>query len=499
VIAGGVITSVTNRVTSAVVTATDGRYSFTLSAPSVTGFVFMPGTSTDKVSNIQIGIFDTSGKERWEFSTSSDESGKFGLNLPDGTYDLVARPWGSGRIYTTSAKTRITVTAGAVAGGDITLRLRAPNIWGVITKPDGTTPLGEVNINMYMNGEYSYAWTGSDGAFGAYFENAVPTPCGFCQISINHYNNTDYSSKNFTFTALGDLANLAIGGVNVRATVVYPETGGATSPSKWGYVAIEELDGANYVWQPGASTNELGKVGLSLTAGKSYRITAYPGWERAGDFVPKTTIIDNFDLANGAQTVFTVTFAAPNISFLVKDRSNQANSWGWYQVNKLNTGTNTYQFYINGYLNDQGRGSQLLAEDGTYQITFWPGKGAGIEKTITVTVATGVVSLNATPITAVTTVVLPTGNLSGRIISAANTPVSGATVAAVRVDDPTKIVSTVALSDGTFEIGLDMTFAWDIKALDPISGKRATLNIPIVGGRASNATVSVSDITVVTP
>jgi hypothetical protein len=285
----------------------------------------------------------------------------------------------------------------------------------------------------------------------------------------------------------------------VRATVVYPEAGGATSPSKWGYVAIEELDGANYIWQPGASTNELGKVGLSLTPGKSYRITAYPGWERAGDFVPKTTIINNFDLANGAHTAFTVTFAAPNISFLVKDRSNQANSWGWYQVNKLNTGTNTYQFYINGYLNDQGRGSQLLAEDGTYQITFWPGKGAGIEKTITVTVATGVVSLNATPLTAVTTVVLPTGNLSGRIISAANTPVAGATVAAVRVDDPAKIVSTVALSDGTFELGLDMTFAWDIKALDPISGKRATLNIPIVGGRASNATVSVSDITVVTP
>ena len=497
VIAGGAITSVTNRITSAVVTATDGRYSFTLSAPSVTGFVFMPGTSTDKVSNIQIGIFDTAGKERWEYSTSSDESGKFGLNLPDGTYDLVARPWGSGRIYTTSAKLRITVSAGAVAGGDITLRLRAPNIWGVIVKPDGTTPLAEVNINMYMNGEYAYAWTGPDGAFGAYFENAIPSPCGSCQIYINHYNNTDYSSKNYTFTALGNLANLAIGGVNVRATVVYPETGGATSPSKWGYVAIEESDGANYIWQPGANTNELGKVGLSLTPGKSYRITAYPGWERAGDFVPKTTVIENFSLTNGAHTAFTVTFAAPNISFLVKDRSNQVNSWGWYQVNKLNAGTSTYQYYINGYLNDQGRGSQLLAEDGTYQITFWPGKGAGIEKTITVTVATGVVSLSGTPLTAVTTVILPTGNLSGRIISAANTPVAGATVAAVRVSDPTKIVSTIALSDGTFELGLDMTVEWDIKALDPISGKRATLNVPIVGGRASNATVSVSDITVV--
>ena len=497
VIVGGAITSVTNRVTSAVVTATDGRYSFTLSAPSVTGFVFMPGTSTDKVSNIQIGIFDATGKERWEYSTSSDESGKFGLNLPDGTYDLVARPWGSGRIYTTSAKTRITVSAGAVAGGDITLRLRAPNIWGVIVKPDGTTPLAEVNINMYMNGEYAYAWTGPDGAFGAYFENEVPTTCGSCQIYINHYNNTDYSSKNYSFTALGNLGNLAIGGVNVRATVVYPEAGGATSPSKWGYVAIEELDGANYIWQPGANTNELGKVGLSLTPGKSYRITAYPGWARAGDFVPKTTLIDNFSLTNGAHTAFTVTFAAPNISFLVKDRSNQANSWGWYQVNKLNVGTSTYEYYINGYLNDQGRGSQLLAEDGTYQITFWPGKGAGIEKTITVTVATGVVSLSGTPLTSVTTFVLPTGNLSGRIISAANTPVAGATVAAVRVGDPTKIVSTIALSDGTFELGLDMTVEWDIKALDPISGKRATLNVPIVGGRASNATVSVSDITVV--
>ena len=499
VVAGGVVTSVINRLTLATVVKSGDRYTFVLSSPSVTGYVYMPGTSTEKVSNIQVAVIDSNGRERWEYSTSSDASGKFGLNLPDGSYDLVARPWGSGKTYTTSAKVRITVASGVVAGGDLTLRLRAPNVWGVIVKPDGSTPLGEANINIYMNGEYAYAWTASDGAFGAYFENAVPSPCGNCQIYISHNNTTDYSSKIYTFAALGNLANLAIGGVNVRATVLYPESGGATSPSKWGYVAIEEFDGTNYLWQPGSNTNELGKVGLSLTSGKSYRITAYPGWERGGDFVPKTTTITNFDPTNAAHTALTITFLTPNISFVVKDRANQANSWGWYQVNKLNSTTNSYEYYINGYLNDQGRGSQLLEADGTYQITFWPGKAAGIEKTLTITVATGVVSLNGSPLTTTTSVTLPTGNVSGRIISAASTPVPGATVAAIRSDDPTKIVSTVALSDGTFELGLDLSFAWDIKSLDPITGKRATVTLPIVAGRASNATLALGEITVVTP
>jgi hypothetical protein len=459
----------------------------------------MPGVSTEKVPNIQVSVFDSSGKERWEYSTSSDAAGKFGLNLPDGTYDLIARPWGSGRTYTTSAKTTLTVIAGTVAGGDITLRLRAPNVWGVIVKPDGTTPLAEVNINMYMNGEYAYAWTGTDGSFGAYFDNAIPSPCNSCQININHYNNSDYSAKNYSFSAAGNLGNLAIGGVNARVTVLYPESGGATSPSKWGYVAIEEFDGSNYIWQPGAGTNELGKAGLSLTAGKTYRITAYPGWERGADFVPKTTTITSFDPSNAAHIAFTITFATPNISFFVKDRANQANSWGWYQINKLNESSSAYEYYVNGYLNDQGRGSQLLASNGTYQITFWPGKASGIEKTISVVVLEGVVKLNDSILTATTTVVLPTGNVSGRILSAPNTPVQGATVAAVRVDDPTKLVSTIALSDGTFELGLDLTYAWDIKALDPITGKLATRNLPIVVGRASNATVAVSDITVLQP
>jgi hypothetical protein len=165
----------------------------------------------------------------------------------------------------------------------------------------------------------------------------------------------------------------------------------------------------------------------------------------------------------------------------------------------LNESSSAYEYYVNGYLNDQGRGSQLLASNGTYQITFWPGKASGIEKTISVVVLEGVVKLNDSILTATTTVVLPTGNVSGRILSAPNTPVQGATVAAVRVDDPTKLVSTIALSDGTFELGLDLTYAWDIKALDPITGKLATRNLPIVDGRASNATVAVSDITVLQP
>lgn len=495
-VVSGIVTTVVNRNSLAVLTAgSDGRFSFILSAPSVAGFVYMPGDSTDKVPNIQVNVIDSTSKERWEFSTNTDATGKFGLNLPEGTYTLYARTTTKGNLYTNSAKVQITVAGGVVAGGDITLRLRAPNVFGVIVKPGGTEPLSQVNVNMYMDGEYAYTYTDSDGGFGAYFENAVSNPGSSYQIYLNHNNTADYSSKLYNFSTYGNLGNLAVGGVNSRVTVLYPETSG-TSPSKWGYVAIEELVESNYIWQPGSSTDQLGKAGLSLTAGRSYRITAYPGWERGADFVSKSILISNFDPSKSEDTALTITFARPNISFFVKDRSGRANSWGWYQVNKK-IGDN-YQYFLNGYLNEQGRGSQSLSDPGDYQITFWPGKAAGISTTMSYSVsADGVVSLSGgSAITATTTITLPAGNVSGRVLSAPNVVVAGATVAAVSVSDPAKIVSTVALADGTFELGLDLTIEWNINALDPQTGKRSVLNVPLDTSRASNTILAVGDMTV---
>jgi hypothetical protein len=268
---------------------------------------------------------------------------------------------------------------------------------------------------------------------------------------------------------------------------------GGFIPNKWGYVAIEEFDGSKYVWQPGTNTNELGQVGLSLTDGKKYRLTAYPNWEKEGSFSPKSLEIESFSHVDSA--TITMQFDLPNLSISVKDRRNNLNAWGWYEIYKLNTNVtpNAYEWFRYGRLDFQGRGSQNLS-DGTYQITFWPSeKAIGTSKTETITVTSGAVVGTSN-----LSVTLPAGNVSGKITNG-GAVVSGATVAAIADNDPNVIISTVTLSDGTFELSLDVSRAWTLKALDPISTAAGTLALAAVSGGNSSTILTDKDIAIVVP
>lgn len=490
------VITVVNKLTNATVNAVDGRFPLVLGTPAVRGTVLMPGTSTETVPNIQIVPIDSQGRERWEYQVQSDAQGKFGITIPDGTWTLWARTWGSGRVFTNSTKVQVQVTSGAlVPAGEITIRLRAPNIYGTIIKPGGGTavPLSDIDVNIYMNGEYYYARTNEQGQFGAYIEGAIPNSCGeSCSIYLSTWRSTEYTSKRYTFSALGDLGNLTMGAVSTVVTVLQPN-GGSTTPNKWGYVAVEEFDGTNYIWQPGMHTNELGKVGLSLTATKKYRLTAYPNWEREGEFAPKSVVINEFSATDNA--TISITFDTPNFTFINKDRLGNLNSWGWYEVYKLNTGVtpNVYEFLKNGRLDQQGKGSQFL-ENGTYQFKFWPsGKAIGITKTETVEVVAGAVTGGTSRI-----VTLPTGNVSG-VITKGGVAVAGASVAAVADTDATKIVSTVTLSDGTYELSLDMSRSWTVKALDPISTAVGQISLALVTGGNSETQLTGKNIAVTVP
>ena len=495
-VANGVVTSVINKFTNGPVTKVDDRYPLVLAAPAVSGKVLMPGTSTDAVPFVQVVPIDEQGKERWEYSTQTDQDGKFGLTLPNGNWNLWARTWGTGRTFTNSAKTAIVITNGVLATpGEVTIRMRAPNLWGKVVKPGTTDPISEVSVNIYMNGEYHYAWTDASGEFGAYIESAIPGSCGSaCSIYLSTWKSTEYTSKRYEFTALGNLGNLAMGSVSALITVSLP-SGSSTTPNKWGYVAVEEFDGTNYIWQPGMHTNELGQVGLSLTPTKKYRLTAYPTWEREGDFSPKSTIIESFAIPSGqTRTQISITFDAPNLTFSVKDRVGNVNSWGWYEILKLNTtpDPDVYEPYRYGRLDQQGKGAQNLPI-GIYKIRFWPSeKAIGIEKVIDVVVEEASVKIDNVT-TSNVSITLPQGNVSGKVTRSA-LGVAGATVAAVAVSDATKIVSTVALADGSYELSLDMSLAWTVKALDPISTATGQISLALVVGGSKSTLLTDKDI-----
>lgn len=496
------ITVVSNAVTQVkdlwsneTVTAVSGIYPFRLGTPSVRGKVLEPGTSTVGVRDVNILVAPLGQENKWIYSTNTDNSGNFALTIPDGTYVIQAVPYGTGFQYGKSESQTITVTGGAMSG-TITLRLRNPNLTGRIVTP-GASPVGlaNVNVNIWIENEYFYTWTDSSGQFGVFVDKANPDCPSKCSLMLNYFKSSDYTFKRYTIGAIGNIGDKAIGGVTSRVTVLIPQTGSLTIPNQYGYVAVESIDSvtSQSTWGSGGHTDESGQVGLDLTTGVKYRLTFYPGYQVVGQFAPKVVNIESFSPITNE--TMTVSFDRPNLQLKVSSHAGVANMYGWYQVNKLNSSTSQYEFFTNNYLNQLGEGAVILP-DGSFTIRFWPGKTSGVEREISVTVSSGVAS--GSEISAgKATVVLPTGNISGFVRNQSSVALKEIIVTAVRDTDSTKTISTVTDENGYYELNLDRTYAWTIKAIEVKSA--AFSSVSIATASPSNAALSNRNITITIP
>jgi len=494
-VASSVVTQVKDLWANETVTAVAGVYTFRLGTPSVRGKVLEPGTSTVGVRDVNILVAPLGSDDYWKYSTNTDSTGKFALTIPDGTYVIRAVPYGTGFQYGKSESQTITVSGGS-SGSEITLRLRNPNLTGRIVTPGASpVPLANVNVNIWIENENFYTWTDSSGQFGVYVDKANPDCPNKCSLMLNYYKSSEYTFKRYTISALGNIGDKAMGGVTSRATVLIPQSGSLTTPNKYGYVSIESIDTvtSTSTWVSGGHTDETGKIGLNLDTGVKYRLTFYPGYDTVGQYMPKVVTIDSFSPVTNE--TMTVTFDKPNLKLKVSSNAGIANMYGWYQVNKLNTSTSQYEFYSNNYLNQLGEGAVNLS-DGTFKINFWPGKISGVEKEISVTVSSGVASGSEVS-AGLATVVLPTGNISGYVRNQSNVALKEVIVSAVRDTDATKIISTVTDENGYYELNLDRTYAWTIKAIE---AKSAAFNsISIATASPSNAALSDRNITITIP
>jgi hypothetical protein len=417
--------------------------------------------------------------------------------VPDGTYVIRAIPYGGLYQYGKS-ETQTVVVSGGTTTSEITLRLRAPNITGRIVTPGANpTPLANVNVNAWINGEYFYAWTDSSGQFGFFVDNASPDCTNNrCQIQLNYYKSSDYTPKTYTVSSVTNLGDLAIGGVTSRVTVLVPQAGSTTTASKYGWVSVESVDSAtsrtSYV--TGGQTDDLGKVGLSLTDGLQYRITAYPGYEFNGKFAPKIYEISSYSSATMSQ--FNIQFDRPNLYLEVVSSTSISNSYGWIQVSKYDSATSTYNFYSNNYLDEKGLAAFTLP-DGKYQIISRPGKVVGTQNTSIVEILSGVPTCTARcsslPNNKVF-VILPNGNISGKIFDSTNNLLKGALIVATRSDDSSKTVTAVSTSNGVYEIYLDTNYAWTLGSVDPASGEKGSTSLSSTPG-TSDTVVTDKNIT----
>ncbi len=490
------ITSVKDLTSQETLTALDGFYTFKVSSSSLKGIVLPPGTGTIGVRDVQIAVSLPGSSDQWRYSTSTDQDGRFGLLVPDGTYVIRAIPY-NGTSQFGKSETQTVVISGGTTTSPITLRLRAPNLTGRIVTPGANpTPLPNVNVNAWIGGEYFYAWTDASGQFGFYVDNTSPNCPNNCRVQLNYYKSSDYTPKTYAVSGISNLGDLAIGGITSRVTVLVPQTGSATAANRYGWVSVESVDSATAAtsYVTGGQTDDLGKVGLSLTNGLNYRITAYPGYEFNGRFAPKVYEISNYSASTMSQ--FVIQFDRPNLYLSAFGSNGVANSYGWTRVNKYDSSTSTYNFNSNIYLDEKGETAYTLS-DGTYQIVIRPGKALGTQRTITVVIASGVASCTAgcasfTSSKAVAN--LPNGNISGKVLDSAATALKGALIVATRSDDSSKTVTAVTSSAGVYELYLDTNFAWTLGSVDPASGEKGSVSLSATPG-ISDTVVADKDIT----
>ena len=506
VVASGVVTGAFDFLTGDTVTAVSGVYPFKLGIPSVKGKVVAPGAGGLPMANIQVQLGPVGGStDYWTYGTSTDANGNFALTVPDGTYRLQAVPTGGGFLYGKSAAIAITITNGAVTAAPagynvslLTLVLREPNLTGrVVTPGANPQPLANVNVNIYVDGEYFYGWTNSDGRFAVYIENATPNCVNGkgCSIYLNYYKSADYTPKQYAITGIGNRGDLAIGGVTAKLTVLLPQASGPALPSAYSWISIQKVESnGSTSWVTSGNTNENGVVGLSLDEGANYRIWAYPNGEKSGQFSPAKLIVTSF--AAASMSALSLTFATPNLYLTVKGSDNSPNRWGWFNLSNWDSATAVATGISGGYLDDQGKGA-LTLENGMYQLLIWPGKSNGVTKTIIITVTGGVarVTSGSTGSDVIAdgnvTLKLAAGNISGTVKNANGSNALSAIVAAYETGT-NKIVNTATDANGYYELNLDLTSAWIIKAIDPETSFVGSISV--ASRSPSNTVVSQQNI-----
>ena len=481
------ITSIRDLTSNETLTPVNGYYSFKVSTSSVKGKVLPPGTSTIGLSNVQIVVAPIGTPDYWRYSTTSDGEGNFGLLVPDGTYVIRAIPY-NGQYQYGKSESQTVVVSGGTTASPIELRLRAPNLTGRIVTP-GASPaaLANVNINAWIDGEYFYGWTDNSGAFGFFVEKPSPQCPARCEIQLNYYKSSEYTAKTYRISSVGAQGDLAIGGVTSRLTVLVPQSGSTTVANSYGWVSVESIDSvtssASYV--TGGQTDDLGKVGLSLTDGMNYRITAYPGYKVNGKFAQKVLLLNNY--SSSTHATLSMTFDRPNFLVSVTGSTGVMNSYGWTRVTKYDSATATYQFHSNVYLDDKGETAYTFA-DGTYQITFRPGKTIGSQRTVTLTVTSGVATCSSgcgSVTSGVTPIRLPNGNISGVVTTSTGSAAKSVYVVATMVSDSTKTVTAITSDTGLYEIYLDTSYAWTIGAVDPGTGEKGSTSLSATPGNSN--------------
>lgn len=498
------------------VVALDGKFPFVLSRPSVIGDVSSPDGS-EKLRDARIVPFDISTRyELWEFGAYTNQSGEFGMALPDGSYFLVATaPWESTNL-TRSERCRIDISAGAlitsnsncVNNGKVSLKLREPNVKFKLVNDGQVIPYAHVwmsvgnwqasasanrngvvsllidpqeiaDLNPGMSGSQDIQiWVSPPGnqsgivQWGCSSGDSLPLCNQLPDVVIGQ------SYLNGVATTLQDVQFVK---PNTRLTVL-AQDGIAKRANSWVEVFKQESWGLR--WIGGASSNFEGIAELnlenSLVNDPSARFTLYvnaPWNERTNSARGVYT-----DLSYAQLNQQSFKLSSPNLKVTVRQALGAGTSrWGWIglQKKRIVQGVTYWDWYSGVGLDENGFASLSLESSSAFRLTAYPGPGsAGSQVSCEVaTDANGLVSKSLTDCAAGGTIsnaaleiTLSAGNLQGRVFRPGGTVgLAGAIVFAEAINpaDNTLVsgVTAEAVTDSTGSYGLQLStqYNWSIK------------------------------------
>ena len=390
----------------------DGVFTLTLGTGTLAGTIFATDGTT-AVRDSQVYAINTVTKqEMWEYSTNSSATGKWSMNLPEGTYSIVAKaPWGTNTYGSSDPVTTVTVNSAGVATlsgvaatspqttSAFNILLKAPTWTGQVKAPSPSeVGISFANICLYNDNLWNCATADADGNW------ALSAPTGFTAFSSNAMfivsdpRNRTYPELRFDNNQSAESVSTALGGLtatglthrfvgaNIQITVT---AGGVVVPNVW-----VTIDRPNVGWLAGNSTSTGGVAPLfvaNLTLPINVRVELNGNKDVALNYAPT---IKYFSLPVASQTVdtvFTATIAldTPNVKAVVKEPTvggvagstapsswvelfrDSDNSWvsgsntddaGTFSMNapKPDFGTTSYTMVINPPWNSTGISSRQL-------------------------------------------------------------------------------------------------------------------------------------------
>ena len=370
------------------VTATDGIYMLNLGTGNVRGTVMTPTPTAPAVAtpvrDAQVVAINTVTKqEMWEYSTNTNVDGKFTMNLPVGTYTIMARsPWGSNSYGNSDAIGTVTVTSSGATTSDsfvsvtattLVLQLKDPTWKGTVMVPgtDNTVvPYAQVCLwdeirwnCSTANAQGQWALSAPTG-FDATAANPFPAGAAF---EIGDVRNRVYPSirKN---GAAAVLAFIGKGGSSVPSdatsttsttlvnrfsapnVTVTVTAGGVAQPNVW-----VNLDGPGVGWLGGNSTNAQGIASFFVpdnTVAMNARAEFNGNQNLTGRYAPTLIQFTSEQVvaakAGGATAALTVALLTPNFNGVVTQTATNLApvQWSWIELfddtnNQWKGGSNT--------------------------------------------------------------------------------------------------------------------------------------------------------------